>query len=142
MAEPKEPVQDDAVEQTKTVLGNVTLMGVNQDAAETNGGLAKSKAKTEEEAEREKDAAEEQNEDLPPRLRFIKPGDVVDVSDADQEELYWVGTSGQKVTVLTGIEHMTKLKLLCLRSNFIRSIPEVRQLTSLTSLGSYACHSL
>lgn len=135
MTEPKEADgYQQSLEQTKTVLGNVTLMGVNKDAG-AEEGVEKSKGKTEEEEEQAKDAAEEQNEDLPPRLRFIKPGDVVDVSDPEQEELYWVGTSGQKVTVLTGIEHMTKLKVLCLRSNFIRSIPEVRQLTSLTSLG-------
>eukprot|EP00511_Aplanochytrium_stocchinoi_P012447 CAMPEP_0204876688 /NCGR_PEP_ID=MMETSP1348-20121228/47775_1 /ASSEMBLY_ACC=CAM_ASM_000700 /TAXON_ID=215587 /ORGANISM="Aplanochytrium stocchinoi, Strain GSBS06" /LENGTH=337 /DNA_ID=CAMNT_0052033473 /DNA_START=454 /DNA_END=1464 /DNA_ORIENTATION=- len=82
----------------------------------------------------------EEDEPLPPRLRLITPADVVDadiINDPKTEEIYYVGTSGQKVTVVTGLDHLTNLKSLCLRSNFIRQVTEVSRLASLTSLELY-----
>lgn len=100
---------------------------------------------------------EEEDEPLPPRLRFVTPADVVDetiIKNPETEEIYYgtlsfelenispltaivVGTSGLKVTVVTGLDHLKKLYSLCLRSNFIRQVSEVATLTTLTSLELY-----
>ena len=64
---------------------------------------------------------EEDLSDIPPSQRLIVPADVVDVvSQPDMTELEWCGTSGLKITLIAGLEHLTKLEVVSLRSNFVR----------------------
>jgi protein phosphatase 1 regulatory subunit 7 len=51
----------------------------------------------------------------------VTPADVVPLP-ADLEELVHVGTQGRKVTLLDGVSHLTRLRVLCLRSNLLRSM--------------------
>jgi protein phosphatase 1 regulatory subunit 7 len=50
----------------------------------------------------------------------VLPCDVVPLSGT-LEELVWVGTQGNKVTIIDGLSHLTRLRVLCLRSNLLRS---------------------
>lgn len=58
--------------------------------------------------------------DLPPSQRLILPEDVIDLSDLDATELQWCGTSGLKITLISGLEHLHKVELVSFRSGFIR----------------------
>jgi protein phosphatase 1 regulatory subunit 7 len=51
----------------------------------------------------------------------VTPADVMPLP-ADLEELVHVGTQGRKVTLLDGVSHLTRLRVLCLRSNLLRSM--------------------
>ena len=59
-------------------------------------------------------------EDVPPAQRLIVPADVIDVSDPELTEIEWVGTSGLKITLIAGLEHLKKLEHVSFRSGFIR----------------------
>ena len=60
--------------------------------------------------------------------RVIRPLDIEMVAeDAKKQgtpeevtELYWIGTSGEKVTILDGVQQFPNLQTLSMRSNFIR----------------------
>jgi protein phosphatase 1 regulatory subunit 7 len=58
--------------------------------------------------------------DVPPAARLIVPADVLDLSDLETTEIEWCGTSGLKLTVLAGLEQLTKLQVVSFRSGFIR----------------------
>ena len=59
-----------------------------------------------------------------PAHRVVLPRDVLPLPAA-LEELVWVGTQGTKVTILDGLAHLTALRVLCLRSNLLRSMAGV-----------------
>eukprot|EP00514_Thraustochytrium_sp_LLF1b_P013328 CAMPEP_0184542266 /NCGR_PEP_ID=MMETSP0199_2-20130426/1875_1 /TAXON_ID=1112570 /ORGANISM="Thraustochytrium sp., Strain LLF1b" /LENGTH=426 /DNA_ID=CAMNT_0026936037 /DNA_START=25 /DNA_END=1302 /DNA_ORIENTATION=+ len=80
---------------------------------------------------------DEIDEDLPPTLRFIAPEDVMDTSDPNMTHLEWLGTQGQKVTVITNVEHLVNLESFCLRSNFVRECSALAPLTQLVTLELY-----
>lgn len=124
---------------TVRVAETPSMLGPKSEAnseikTDAEGGDAKEGPKPGEEGYLSDD---EKDEELPPALRFIKPGDVVDVSDTSMERLEWIGTSGQKVTVVTGVEHLTNLESFCLRSNFVREVSALATLTNLVSLELY-----
>ena len=77
------------------------------------------------------DEDDEEEDFVPPSQRLVVPGDVVDVSDAGMEELYYIGTSGQKLTRITGLEHLVQLQTLSFRSNFLRKLEGVSTMTRL-----------
>jgi protein phosphatase 1 regulatory subunit 7 len=56
-----------------------------------------------------------------PAHRVVTPGDVLPLPAA-LEELVHVGTQGRKVTLIDGVSHLTRLRVLCLRSNLLRSM--------------------
>jgi len=64
---------------------------------------------------------EEDVKDIPPAQRLIVPADVVELDgDMETTELEWCGTSGLKLTLIAGLERLQKLKVISLRSGFIR----------------------
>lgn len=70
------------------------------------------------------------------------PKDVVDeelysIFDAAEEELTLIGTSGHKVTKIGGIEHMSNLTSLILRSHLISVMEGLSTFANLTSLELY-----
>ena len=74
-----------------------------------------------------------------PAQRLVIPSDVLDLSDSHMTELYYVGTQGQKITMLKGLEHLTEVEFVSLRSNFIRRIGDVfkHMAPTLTTLELY-----
>jgi hypothetical protein len=59
------------------------------------------------------DATEERVVDVPPALRRVTPGDLVDiVSDPCLDSISLVGTQGEKVTEISGLEGLTALEVL------------------------------
>lgn len=103
-------------------------------------GAVKVRAKDSSAVEGEKRASDEDEEEyVPPTKRLIHPGDVLDLTtDLDRTEVVYVGTSGEKITVLDGLEALSKLRLVSFRSNFIRAPTGLSHLaTTLTSLELY-----
>jgi protein phosphatase 1 regulatory subunit 7 len=88
-------------------------------------------------ADAESDA--EKDKDVAPIDRIIIPSDVVDIKE-DDEAIYVVGTRGEKVTKIRGLEKMSKLKDLTLRSCLISSMEGVESLTTLRKLELYDNH--
>jgi hypothetical protein len=52
-----------------------------------------------------------EDEEVPPVDRIICPGDVVDL-EPSMETIYIVGTRGEKVTKISGLEGMVELKVI------------------------------
>eukprot|EP01029_Cantina_marsupialis_P027890 TRINITY_DN774135_c0_g1_i1.p1 TRINITY_DN774135_c0_g1~~TRINITY_DN774135_c0_g1_i1.p1 ORF type:complete len:333 (+),score=108.43 TRINITY_DN774135_c0_g1_i1:823-1821(+) len=80
----------------------------------------------------------DENEEVlvaPPR-RLVVPGDCTEL-DEEAEDLTLVGTQGLKCTRIEGLEHMTNLKSLTLRSSFIKKIRGLNTLTKLVHLELY-----
>jgi len=59
-------------------------------------------------------------DDVPPSQRLIVPADVIDVSDMEATGLEWNGTSGLKITLIAGLDHLKNLEYVSFRSGFIR----------------------
>ncbi len=71
---------------------------------------------------------------VPPKERLVCPEDVTSVVPGT-DSVYYVGTSGKKVTTLSGLQHLSEtLEELCMRSNLIRSIVGVEVLSRLLTL--------
>jgi protein phosphatase 1 regulatory subunit 7 len=71
---------------------------------------------------------------VPPKKRLVCPVDVTSVAPGTTS-VYYVGTSGQKVTALSGLQHLAEaLEELCLRSNLIRSLAGIEALSRLVTL--------
>jgi protein phosphatase 1 regulatory subunit 7 len=81
---------------------------------------------------------EEEDDADDPAHRIVVPSDVTTIS-ADSESIEWVGTVGQKITILDGLQVCSsKLKSLNLRSNLLRRMLGVRHCKdSLTYLELY-----
>lgn len=79
------------------------------------------------------DPASEEDE---PAHRVVAPRDVVQV-DASSEEVFHVGTAGQKVTIISGLDEMVNLTSLTLRSSLLRRMTGVGHLTKLEHLELY-----
>lgn len=60
------------------------------------------------------------DDDLPPSQRLVLPGDVIDLAVQPLTELEWVGTSGLKITLITGLEALRDVEVVSFRSGFIR----------------------
>ena len=70
---------------------------------------------------------------IAPKDRIVGPLDVLEFG-SKEKEVYYVGTSGQKVTVMKGLESAPLLERVCLRANLIRQISSYEKLQLLTSL--------
>lgn len=73
---------------------------------------------------------------IPPIERVVTPHDVAAIAE-DDEVIYIVGTRGQKVTQIRGLEGMKRLRDLVLRSCLIRDMQGVEVLSSLHKLELY-----
>ena len=58
----------------------------------------------------ENSVTEDPQASVPPAERLVYPNDVVDFNDED-EIIYVLGTRGGKVTRISGLENMTKIKV-------------------------------
>lgn len=74
-----------------------------------------------------------------PIHRIVIPADVVDIKP-DDERIYIIGTRGEKVTKIMGLEGMLNLKELILRSCLIGNMNGIESLVSLTKLELYDNH--
>lgn len=76
------------------------------------------------------EGADEEDADDDPAHRIVVPADVTTIT-ADTEAIEWVGTVGQKITILDGLQVCgSKLKSLNLRSNLLRRMLGVRHCSS------------
>jgi hypothetical protein len=71
-----------------------------------------------------------------PGHRVIAPRDVV-AFDAAAEDIFHVGTTGNKVTIISGLDDCAALRTLTLRSNLLRRMTGVGHLVNLTQLELY-----
>jgi protein phosphatase 1 regulatory subunit 7 len=55
----------------------------------------------------------------------------------DEEELYYVGTQGVKVTLMKGMDALVNMKSLTLRSNLIQKVEGMSTMNELTYLELY-----
>ena len=74
--------------------------------------------------------------EVAPPQRIIKPGDVVEINPND-ESIYIVGTRGEKVTVISGLENMNQIKSFVLRSCLVAKMNGVESLVTLEKLELY-----
>lgn len=84
----------------------------------------------------EPEALAEQASDDEPAHRVVAPRDVV-AFDAASEEVFHVGTTGQKITIIEGLEPCAGLRSLTLRSSLLRRMTGVGHLVALTHLELY-----
>ncbi|TDH67378.1 hypothetical protein CCR75_001910 [Bremia lactucae] len=82
-------------------------------------------------------AKAESDEELKDEHEAIKLSSCVDFSDVQEDELYYIGTSGIKVTDLDGLENLPNLLKLHVRSNLLRSMGSVALLRQLQHLELY-----
>ena len=76
----------------------------------------------------------EEDDFVAPIDRIIAPADATDIVD-NMDVLYYVGTSGLKVTYLGGLEQLAPtLTELCLRSNLIRRLEGIELLCNLVNI--------
>ncbi len=74
--------------------------------------------------------------DVAPAQRIVKPADVIDI-DINDDTVYIIGTRGEKVTVISGLDHMPNLTTLVLRSCLISKMVGIENLKFLTKLELY-----
>jgi hypothetical protein len=82
------------------------------------------------------DGAEDEGVILPPAERNISPKDVLEFTDED-ESICIIGTWGGKVTRIAGLEKMTKIKEVILRSCLVGSMEGIEDLVTLQKLELY-----
>jgi hypothetical protein len=84
------------------------------------------------------DDEDDDDEELPPSQRLVVLADVMSAEDLADDDLYWVGTAGKKLTRLDGIAELVHAKQVCFRSNFLRNIAGMQQFFNyeLTTLDS------
>mmetsp|Transcript_36439 Transcript_36439/g.34450 ORF Transcript_36439/g.34450 Transcript_36439/m.34450 type:complete len:167 (+) Transcript_36439:52-552(+) len=82
------------------------------------------------------DRAEDEGVILPPAERNISPKDVLEFTDED-ESICIIGTWGGKVTRIAGLEKMTKIKEIILRSCLVGSMEGIEDLITLQKLELY-----
>jgi protein phosphatase 1 regulatory subunit 7 len=73
---------------------------------------------------------------VPPAERNISPKDVIEFTDED-ESICIIGTWGGKVTRIAGLENMTKIKEIILRSCLVGSMEGIEDLLTLQKLELY-----
>ena len=74
--------------------------------------------------------------EVTPSQRIVKPLDVAMVDEND-DTVYVIGTRGEKVTVIDGLETIKKLETLILRSCLISKMTGIENLVSLSKLELY-----
>ena len=78
----------------------------------------------------------DQASDEEPGHRVVAPKDVVSLDPA-AEEVFHVGTTGSKVTIITGLEECLSLRSLTFRSSLLRRMTGVGHLVNLKNLELY-----
>ena len=72
----------------------------------------------------------------PGMILDVIPADVIAL-EPDMEELFYVGTMGKKVSRMDGIEHLTNVKELTLRSNNLEKMSGMENMTQMVHLELY-----
>ena len=122
------------------VFGDVKVLSSKPPADTADASAPKVEARL-----RQGEDTDDDEDFVPPSKRVIRPLDIEMVAeDAKKQgtpeevtELYWIGTSGEKVTILDGVQQFPNLQTLSMRSNFIRFAKEVASLKNLVSLELY-----
>lgn len=75
-------------------------------------------------------------QEVAPIKRIIKPGDVIEIT-TDDEIINIIGTRGEKVTIISGLENMKSLNTLILRSCLISKMNGIESIITLEKLELY-----